>query len=120
MESLSQKEFVPIFIDTSPDFIKHAVETGTDRIELYTQPYASGYPIDRDKAVKPFTEAARLAHEIGLELNAGHDLNLDNLRFFIQNVPHIKEVSIGHALISDALYFGLENTIQMYLRVLRG
>jgi len=118
-EFKSQGIRTSIFIDTSPDFIKHAVETGTDRIELYTEPYANGYPVDRDKAVKPFTEAAKLAHEIGLELNAGHDLNLDNLRFFIQNVPNIKEVSIGHALISDALYFGLENTIQMYLRELK-
>jgi pyridoxine 5-phosphate synthase len=108
-----------IFIDTTPEFIKNALETGTDRIELYTEPYASGFLVDREKAVKPFTEAAKLANEIGLELNAGHDLNLDNLRYFIQNVPHIKEVSIGHALISDALYFGLENTIQMYLRELK-
>ena len=108
-----------IFIDTTPDFIHHAVDTGTDRIELYTEPYATGFPIDREKAVRPFTDAANLANEIGLELNAGHDLNLDNLRYFIQNVPHIKEVSIGHALIADALYFGLENTIQMYLRELR-
>lgn len=108
-----------IFIDTSPDFITHAVETGTDRIELYTEPYASAYHIDREEAVKPFTDAAKLAHEIGLELNAGHDLNFDNLRFFVRNVPFIEEVSIGHALISDALYYGLENTIQMYLRELK-
>jgi len=109
-----------LFIDTSPEFIRHAAETGTDRVELYTEPYAAEYLAGREKAVKPFTDAARLAHDIGLELNAGHDLNLDNLRYFVQNVPHIKEVSIGHALISDALYFGLENTIQMYLHELRG
>lgn len=108
-----------LFIDTTPDFIRHAAETGTDRVELYTEPYASGYHTGREKVVKPFIDAARLAHDRGLELNAGHDLNLDNLRYFVQQVPHIKEVSIGHALIADALYFGLENTIQMYLHALR-
>jgi pyridoxine 5-phosphate synthase len=108
-----------LFIDTTPEFINHASKTGTDRVELYTEPYASEYQTDREKAVKPFIAAARLAHETGLELNAGHDLNLDNLRYFVQQVPHILEVSIGHALISDAIYFGLENTIQMYLRELR-
>lgn len=108
-----------IFIDTVAENISHAVDTGTDRIELYTEPYASLFPKEREKAVQPFVEAAKLAHGIGLEINAGHDLNLDNLRYFQQNVPFLEEVSIGHALISDALYFGLENTIQMYLRELR-
>ena len=109
-----------LFIDTTSELINHAAETGTDRVELYTEPYAAGYQAGREKVVKPFADAARLAHDIGLELNAGHDLNLDNLRYFVQQVPHIKEVSIGHALISEALYFGLENTIQMYLHELRG
>lgn len=108
-----------LFIDTTAKFIRHAAKTGTDRVELYTEPYAAGYHAGREKVVKPFVEAARLADDIGLELNAGHDLSLDNLRYFVQQIPHIKEVSIGHALISDALYFGLENTIQMYLHELR-
>jgi len=109
-----------IFVGTELEFIKGAAETGTDRVELYTEPYATRYPEDREKAVRPFVDAAVLARETGIELNAGHDLNLENLRFMKQNIPWLKEVSIGHALISDALYFGLENTIQMYLRQLRG
>ena len=109
-----------IFVGTELEFIEGAAETGTDRVELYTEPYATRYPEDREKAVRPFVDAAVLARETGIELNAGHDLNLENLRFMKQNIPWLKEVSIGHALISDALYFGLENTIQMYLRQLRG
>jgi len=110
---------VSIFVDTNPEHIDHAKDTGTDRIELYTEPYAAQYHMNRDKAIKPYIEAANLALKSGLELNAGHDLNLDNLRFLYKNLPGLKEVSIGHALISDALYYGLENTIQMYLRELR-
>lgn len=108
-----------LFIDTFEENIIYASKTGTDRIELYTEPYAIQYPLDNDKAVKPFTDAAILANEYGLEINAGHDLDLNNLKFFCKKVPFIKEVSIGHALISDSLYFGLENTIQMYLRQLK-
>jgi pyridoxine 5-phosphate synthase len=107
-----------IFIGTDPVMIENAAETGTDRVELYTEPYAANYSSSRDRAVAPFTEAARIAHQNGLGINAGHDLSLENLRYFADNVPGLKEVSIGHALISDALYFGLENTIQLYLREL--
>ena len=108
-----------IFIGTDFDLIEAAAAVKTDRVELYTEPFATGYPIDRDAAIKPFVKAAEVARDAGLELNAGHDLSLQNLRFFKENIPWVKEVSIGHALISDALYFGLENTIQMYLRELR-
>lgn len=108
-----------LFIETDPEMIFKAAETGTDRVELYTEPYAANYPTDREKAIKPFVEAARAAAEAKLGLNAGHDLNLDNLRYFAQNIPGLLEVSIGHALISDALYLGLENTVQMYLERLR-
>jgi len=108
-----------LFVDTFEENIIYASKTGTDRIELYTEPYAIQYPLDNDKAAKPFTDAAILANEYGLEINAGHDLDLNNLKFFCKKVPFIKEVSIGHALISDSLYFGLENTIQMYLRQLK-
>jgi pyridoxine 5-phosphate synthase len=107
-----------IFIDTLPENIENATRTGTDRVELYTEPYAAGFSIDRETAVKPFIKAATIARECGLGINAGHDLNLNNLRFFHDNIPWIDEVSIGHALISDALYLGLENTIQMYKRQL--
>jgi len=92
--------------------------TGTDRVELYTEPYASLFSTDAPGAVEPFVIAARTARDAGLGVNAGHDLNLDNLRYFHQNIPWTDEVSIGHALISDALYLGLENTIQMYKRQL--
>lgn len=108
-----------LFIETDPEMIFKAAETGTDRVELYTEPYAANYATDREKAIKPFIEAARAAAEAKLGLNAGHDLNLDNLRYFAQNIPGLLEVSIGHALISDALYLGLENTVQMYLERLR-
>ncbi len=107
-----------IFIDTDLKNIEAALATGTDRIELYTEPYARMYKKDPDKAIKPFLKAAIKARELGLEINAGHDLDLDNLEFFSRNIPWLKEVSIGHALISDALYFGLQNTIQMYKRCL--
>ncbi|HOK39078.1 MAG: pyridoxine 5'-phosphate synthase [Bacteroidales bacterium] len=108
-----------IFVDTNPQNIEWAAKTGTNRIELYTEPYASMFTKDSEHAVKPFVEAAQVAISLGLDINAGHDLNLENLKYFIKNVPQVKEVSIGHALISDALYFGLENTIQLYLRELK-
>lgn len=107
-----------IFIDTDIRNIIAAFDTGTDRVELYTEPYASKYYENKAKAVSPFVAAARKAKELGLELNAGHDLDLNNLSYFSINIPWLKEVSIGHALISDALYFGLQNTIQMYKRCL--
>ena len=105
-----------IFVDTDLENIKYAKETGTNRVELYTEPYAANYHKNREKAIEDFVKAANFANEIGLDINAGHDLNLDNLNYFIKKIPFVKEVSIGHALISDALYFGLENTIQLYLR----
>ena len=104
-----------IFVDTNLANINNALDTGTDRIELYTEPYAANFDIDKEKAIAPFVTAALRAKKIGLEINAGHDLNLDNLAFFIEKIPFLSEVSIGHALISDALYYGLEATIQMYL-----
>jgi len=108
-----------IFVDTKPVNIETAALTGTNRVELYTEPYATIFPENREKAVDPFLKAAVIARECGLELNAGHDLNLDNLKYFHQTIPWLKEVSIGHALISDALYLGLENAIQMYKRQLK-
>ncbi len=107
-----------IFVEPDEAIIRGAAETGTDRIELYTEPYAAQYHLNREQAVKPFVDAAILARELGLGLNAGHDLNLDNLHFLKTKIPFLDEVSIGHALISDALYFGLENTIQMYKKQL--
>jgi len=109
-----------IFVDTNPIYIENAALTGTNRVELYTEPYAHSYHANPESAVKPFVAAAELAKDIGLELNAGHDLDLENLRYFHTHIPWLNEVSIGHALISDALYFGLENTIQMYKRQLAG
>jgi pyridoxine 5-phosphate synthase len=108
-----------IFVDPDVEMVKHAKETGTDRIELYTESYAADFPLDKEKAIEPFLKAANAANEAGLGLNAGHDLNLDNLKYFAQNIPGLLEVSIGHALICDALYFGLENAVRMYLRELR-
>jgi len=107
-----------IFIDTNLKYIENAVETGTDRIELYTEPYARNYPTDPEHAIAGFKEAAEKALELGLGINAGHDLSLENLKYFNDNIPGLLEVSIGHALISDALYYGLENTIQQYQRQL--
>jgi pyridoxine 5-phosphate synthase len=104
-----------IFIETDLKLIEGALVCGTDRIELYTESYAVLFQQDPLMAVTPFVAASAKAHEIGLGVNAGHDLSLDNLNFFAQQLPHLDEVSIGHALISDALYFGLENTVQMYL-----
>ncbi|MEI6575038.1 MAG: pyridoxine 5'-phosphate synthase [Bacteroidota bacterium] len=107
-----------IFIETDLKMIDKAVNTGTDRIELYTESYARNYPLNPAKAIHAFREASILAQSIGLGLNAGHDLNLENLHYFSKNTVGLLEVSIGHALISDALYFGLENTIQLYLKEL--
>jgi pyridoxine 5-phosphate synthase len=107
-----------LFVDTKTVNLENAVITGTDRIELYTEPYASGFNSNAVEAIAPFIKAAEIAREAGLGLNAGHDLNLDNLAYFHRNIPWLLEVSIGHALISDALYLGLENTIQMYKRQL--
>jgi pyridoxine 5-phosphate synthase len=109
---------VSIFINPEAKFFEPAKLTGTDRVELYTEPYASHYPKNREEAVKPYIEVAYLAKELGLGLNAGHDLDLNNLAFLKQRIPFLDEVSIGHALICDALYYGLENTIQMYRRQL--
>lgn len=104
-----------LFIETDLEQIERAAATGTNRIELYTEPYASKYPADPAKAIAPYIRASKKALEMGLELNAGHDLNLDNLRYFKQQINGLLEVSIGHALISDALYNGLEKTIRLYL-----
>ena len=103
-----------IFIGTDPEMIEYAAKTGTDRIELYTEPYASAYVKDPEAAVAPFVEAAKIARKNGLGVNAGHDLSLVNLAFIHQHIPWIDEVSIGHALICDSLYFGLKDTIQKY------
>lgn len=108
-----------IFVDPDLAMVEGAMETGTDRIELYTEPFATLYPVDPIKAVAPFKEAAKLAHQLGLGVNAGHDLSLKNLRFFHDHVPFLDEVSIGHALVADALYMGLRNTIQDYLSCLQ-
>jgi len=109
---------VSIFVDPDPNMVFHAKETGTDRIELYTESFAGGFKNNPEKAVEPFVVAATEAIRQGIGLNAGHDLNLDNLKYFAMNIPGLMEVSIGHALISDALYFGIENTIQLYRRQL--
>lgn len=111
---------VSLFVDPVEQFIENAKIIGADRIELYTGPYAALFSGNRQTAVENYIVAARYAAGIGLDLNAGHDLNLKNLHYFKQNIPWLKEVSIGHALICDALYLGLENTIQLYLRELKG
>lgn len=108
-----------IFTGTDPEIIEYAAKTGTDRIELYTEPYATLYPKNKDEAIAPFIEAAKIAKKLGLGINAGHDLSLENLNFFYKNIPYIEEVSIGHALISDALYLGLERTIAAYKNCLK-
>jgi pyridoxine 5-phosphate synthase len=107
-----------IFVDADEKMVEGAKATGTDRIELYTESYAHDFKADKQKAIAPFIAAAKIANQLELGLNAGHDLNLENLKYFKQNIPGLLEVSIGHALISDALYLGLENTIQLYLRQL--
>lgn len=109
---------VSIFVDPIAQMVEGAAKTGTDRIELYTEAYATHYHQGKELAIAPYIEAAKIAHDAGLGINAGHDLDLHNLKYFAENIPALDEVSIGHALISDALYYGLENTIQMYLRQL--
>ena len=109
---------VSIFVDPVVEMVEAAATTGTDRIELYTEAYAHQYHQNKERAIAPYVKAAEVAQKAGLGINAGHDLDLHNLKYFSQNIPHLDEVSIGHALISDALYYGLENTIQMYLRQL--
>jgi pyridoxine 5-phosphate synthase len=107
-----------IFVDADEEMVAYAAKLGADRVELYTEPYASGYAVDRDKAIAPFIVAAEKARSLGIGLNAGHDLDAENLRFFHEQIPWLDEVSIGHALICDALYDGLERTIDTYKRCL--
>jgi pyridoxine 5-phosphate synthase len=109
---------VSIFVDPVVEMVEAAATTGTDRIELYTEAYAHNFYDNKEKAVLPYVAAAKAAHQVGLGLNAGHDLDLHNLKYFAESIPGLLEVSIGHALISDALYLGLENTVQLYLRQL--
>ena len=108
-----------IFLDPNPNLLESAKATGADRIELYTEPYAENYFKNKEQAITQFIETAKKAQNLGLDINAGHDLDLDNLAFFHQNIPNLKEVSIGHALVCDALYYGLHNTIQLYKKQLR-
>lgn len=108
-----------VFVSTDTEMIEYAAKAGADRVELYTEPYATAFPKDPEIAIAPFVEAARVARKLGLGLNAGHDLSLLNLNFFYKNIPWLDEVSIGHALISDALYLGLERTIQEYKNCFR-
>ncbi len=108
-----------IFVDPILTFIEHAKKSGADRIELYTEPYATKYPVNKEEAIKPYIQAAKLASELELGINAGHDLSLENLKYFATNINGLLEVSIGHALIAEAIYLGLENTIQMYLERLK-
>ncbi|MDO4763916.1 MAG: pyridoxine 5'-phosphate synthase [Flavobacteriaceae bacterium] len=105
-----------IFLDPKPELCEYAAKTGADRIELYTEAYARHYHQNKEKAIQPYVETAWEAHQCGLGINAGHDLSLENLQYFAQNIPNLLEVSIGHALISEALYMGMENTIQAYLK----
>ncbi len=108
-----------IFIETDENMIRGAKETGADRIELYTESYAIDFISDKESAIQPFVKAAEVANEVGLGINAGHDLNLQNLKYFHQNIPNLLEVSIGHALISDALYLGMSNAVRMYKNQLK-
>jgi len=110
---------VSIFVDPLEDLVKGAAEIGADRIELYTEPYAVQYKAGREEAIRSYLTAAESGHELGLGINAGHDLSLENLKFFHDQIPYLDEVSIGHAIVCDALYFGFENTIQLYLNQLR-
>jgi pyridoxine 5-phosphate synthase len=108
-----------IFVDPILTFVEYAKKSGAERIELYTEPYATKFPVSKEEAIKPYILAANLAGELGLGINAGHDLSLDNLKYFANEVSGLLEVSIGHALIAEAIYLGLENTIQMYLERLK-
>jgi pyridoxine 5-phosphate synthase len=110
---------VSVFVNPSVEMVNGAAHVGADRIELYTEPYAKNYHTNKELAVKAYIEAAYAAHAVGLGVNAGHDLDLNNLKYLKQSLPYLDEVSIGHALICDALYLGLENTVQLYLRELR-
>ena len=110
---------VSIFVDPIPEMIRNAAEVGADRVELYTEAYATHYAANREKSIQPYVTAAEVARECGLGLNAGHDLSLENLKYFHQQIPWCDEVSIGHALISDALYLGIEETIHQYLACLK-
>ncbi|MEY2799362.1 MAG: hypothetical protein RI934_350 [Bacteroidota bacterium] len=110
---------VSIFVDPSSQMIENAAHTGTDRIELYTEHYAKHYATDKTHAIKEYITSANLAHQLGMAINAGHDLDLNNLAYLKNNIPHLAEVSIGHALVCDAIYLGLENTIQLYLKQLQ-
>lgn len=105
-----------IFLDPNPEMVKFVAETGTDRIELYTEAYAKNYAADKEKAILPYIKTAEEASKYNLGINAGHDLSLENLKYFAENIPNLLEVSIGHALISEALYMGMENTVQAYLK----
>ena len=108
-----------IFVGTDIELIEYAAKTGADRVELYTEPYATLYPKDREAAIAPFVEAAKVVRSLGMGLNAGHDLSLENLKYMHDNIPWLDEVSIGHALVCDALYLGLEKTIDAYLDCLK-
>lgn len=110
---------VSIFVNDDPSMMDAAAQTGTDRIELYTGPYAAQYAENPERAIRNYLKTAERARDLGMEINAGHDLDLKNLNYFIKTIPYVVEVSIGHALISDALYYGIENTIQMYKRRLK-
>ncbi|RRO21524.1 pyridoxine 5'-phosphate synthase [Flavobacteriaceae bacterium 14752] len=108
-----------IFVDPIPEMIKYAKNSNTDRVELYTEAYAKNFKNNKEKAIKNYVQASLLANELNIDLNAGHDLNLDNISYFAQNIPNLKEVSIGHALICEALYQGMKNVIQSYLKKLK-
>ena len=110
---------VSLFVDADPEMVRFAAKAGADRVELYTEPYAAAYSTDREKAIAPFITAAQEAKRLGLGLNAGHDLSLENLAFFVEQIPWVEEVSIGHALICDALYLGLKETIRQYQACLK-
>lgn len=105
-----------LFLDPTPELVQYAAQTGADRIELYTEAYAKNYLTNKELAIKPYLDTAIMAKEFGLGVNAGHDLSLDNLKYFADEIPNLLEVSIGHALVSEALYMGLENTVQAYLK----
>lgn len=105
-----------VFLDPNPELVEYAFKTGADRIELYTEAYAKNYTINKEQAIKPYYDTAVVANEFGLGINAGHDLSLDNLKYFADHIPNLLEVSIGHALVSEALYMGMENTVQAYLK----
>lgn len=115
-ELKASKVRVSVFVDPVPRMVEAAAACGADRVELYTEPYAHEFAVDKSVAIKPYIESARVAREAGLGVNAGHDIDLNNLGYLVTNIPWLDEVSIGHALICDALYLGLENTIQLYLR----